>query len=276
MTRDASLIHPSAVIAASAHLGPGVEIGPYSVIGPQVSIGEKTWIGPHVVIDGRTTIGRENRIFQFASIGAIPQDKKYCGEESQLIIGDGNAIREFATLHTGTAGGGMITRIGNANLLMNYSHVAHDCQIGNHVVLANGATLAGHVKIEDYVTVGGLVAIHQFTRIGESVLLAGGAMVSQDVPPYCIATGDRAHLTGLNLIGLKRRGFTNEEISALKKAYRTLFAEGLPLKEAILRLQEEHEASVVISHLIAFLEESQRGVCRPRGTADPEGGDESL
>ncbi len=276
MTRDASLIHPSAVIAPSAQLGPGVEVGPYTVIGPHVSIGEKTWIGPHVVIEGRTTIGHENRIFQFASVGAIPQDKKYRGEESQLIIGDGNSIREFATLHTGTAGGGMVTRIGNGNLLMNYSHVAHDCLIGNAVVLANGATLAGHVIIEDYVTVGGLVAIHQFTRIGESVLLAGGAMVSQDVPPYCIATGDRAHLNGLNLIGLKRRGFTSEEISTLKKAYRTLFAEGLPLKEAILRLREEYEATAVVSHLIAFLEESQRGVCRPRGNADPEGGDESL
>ena len=276
MTRVASLIHPSAVIALGAQLGPGVEIGPYSIIGPYVTIGENTWVGPHVVIDGRTTIGRENRIFQFASVGAIPQDKKYRGEESQLIIGDYNAIREFATLHTGTAGGGMITRIGNHNLLMNYSHVAHDCQLGDQVVLANGATLAGHVIIEDYVTVGGLVAIHQFTRIGESALLAGGAMVSQNVPPYCIATGDRAHLNGLNLIGLKRRGFTAEEMTALKKSYRTLFAEGLPLKEAILRLREEHPASVVIAHLTEFLAESQRGVCRPRGNADPEGGEESL
>ena len=276
MTRAASLIHPSAVVAPSAQLGPGVEIGPYAVIGPHVTIDEKTWVGPHAVIEGRTTIGRENRIFQFASVGAIPQDKKYRGEESQLIIGDCNAIREFATLHTGTAGGGMVTRIGNHNLLMNYSHVAHDCQIGDQVVLANGATLAGHVTIENYVTVGGLVAIHQFTRIGESALLAGGAMVSQDVPPYCIAKGDRAHLTGLNLIGLKRRGFGAEEISVLKKAYRTLFAEGLPLKEAIQRLCEEYAASPVMAQLTGFLAESQRGVCRPRGNADPEGGEEAL
>jgi UDP-N-acetylglucosamine acyltransferase len=253
-----------------------VEIGPYAVIGPHVSIGEKTWVGPHVVIEGRTTIGRENQIFQFASVGAIPQDKKYRGEESQLIIGDGNAIREFATLHIGTTGGGMVTRIGNANLLMNYSHVAHDCCIGNQVVLANGATLAGHVAIEDFVTVGGLVAVHQFTRIGESALLAGGAMVSQDVPPYCIATGDRAHLNGLNLIGLKRRGLTSEDISTLKKAYRVLFAEGLPLKEAIARLREKYEPSAVVARLTAFLEESQRGICRPRGNADPEGEDEAL
>lgn len=276
MRRAASCIHPSAVVAREAEIGPGVEIGPYSVIGSHVTIGENTWVGPHVVIDGRTTIGRENQIFQFASIGAIPQDKKYRGEESQLIIGDHNAIREFATLHLGTAGGGMVTRIGNHNLLMNYSHVAHDCQIGDHAVLANSATLAGHIAIEDYVTVGGLVAIHQFTRIGESALLAGGAMVSQDVPPYCVATGDRAHLSGLNLIGLKRRGFTAEEMTVLKKSYRMLFTEGLPLKEAILRLREEYPASRLVTHFTAFVAESQRGVCRPRGNADPEGGEDSV
>lgn len=276
MTRGASSIHPTAVIAPSAELGSGVAIGPYAVIGPHVTIDENTWVGPHAVIEGRTTIGRENRIFQFASVGAMPQDKKYRGEDSQLIVGNHNTIREFATLHTGTAGGGMVTRIGNHNLLMNYSHVAHDCRIGDDVVLANGATLAGHVTIEDYVTVGGLVAIHQFTRIGESALLAGGAMVSQDVPPYCIATGDRAHLNGLNLIGLKRRGWSAEELIILKKAYRTLFAEGLPLKEAILRLREDYSASTAVTHLTSFLTESQRGVCRPRGTADPEDGEESL
>ena len=275
MTCTTSLIHPSAAIAPEAQLGAHVEIGPYAVIGPHVTIGDRTWIGPHAVVEGRTTIGRDNRIFQFASVGAIPQDKKYRGEDSQLIIGDANSIREFATLHTGTAGGGMVTRIGNHNLLMNYSHVAHDCQIGDHVVLANGATLAGHVTIEDYVTVGGLVAIHQFTRIGESALLAGGAMVSQDVPPYCVATGDRAHLNGLNLIGLKRRGFTSEEMLLLKKAYRTLFAEGLPLKEAILRLREEYGSTPVVARLTAFLAESQRGVCRPRGNMDADGGDDT-
>jgi UDP-N-acetylglucosamine acyltransferase len=276
VTRAASHIHPSAVVAPGAQIGSGVEIGPYAVIGPHVKIGDKTRVGPHAVIEGRTTVGRENQIFQFASVGAIPQDKKYHGEESQLIIGDHNAIREFATLHTGTAGGGMVTRVGNHNLLMNYSHVAHDCQIGDHAVLANGATLAGHVTIENYVTVGGLVAIHQFTRVGESALLAGGAMVSQDVPPYCVATGDRAHLNGLNLIGLKRRGFAAEDLAILKKAYRTLFAEGLPLKEAIFRLREEYGDSGAVAHLTAFIAESQRGVCRPRGNADPEGGEEAL
>lgn len=276
MTSAVSLIHPLAVIAPGAQLAPGVQIGPYAVIGPHVCIGENTSIGPHAVIEGHTTIGRDNRIFQFASVGAIPQDKKYRGEKSQLIIGDGNAIREFATLHTGTSGGGMVTRVGNDNLFMNYSHVAHDCQIGDHVVLANGATLAGHVAVEDYVTVGGLVAIHQFTHIGESALLAGGAMVSQDVLPYCIATGDRAHLHGLNLIGLKRRGFSNEEITALKKAYRTLFAEGLTLKEALTRLREEQASSPAVLRLVEFVAVSPRGICRPRGTADPEGEGELL
>jgi UDP-N-acetylglucosamine acyltransferase len=253
-----------------------VQVGPYAVIGPQVRVGANSRVGPHAVIEGRTTIGRDNRIFQFASVGAIPQDKKYRGEDSELIIGDGNAIREFATLHIGTEGGGMVTRVGDQNLFMNYSHVAHDCQIGDHVVLANGATLAGHVTVESYVTVGGLVAIHQFTRIGESALLAGGAMVSQDVPPYCTATGDRAHLHGLNLIGLKRRGFSPDEIATLKKAYRTLFAEGLSLKEALIRLQDDCPSSPTVTRLVKFIAASQRSICRPRGTADPEGEGELL
>lgn len=274
MTSTPPKIHPSAVIVPGAELGPGVEVGPYAVIGPQVRIGANSSIGPHAVIEGRTTIGCDNRIFQFASVGAIPQDKKYQGEDSELIIGDGNSIREFATLHLGTRGGGMVTRVGNQNLFMNYSHVAHDCQIADHVVLANGATLAGHVTVESFVTIGGLVAIHQFTRIGELALLAGGAMVSQDVPPYCTATGDRAHLHGLNLIGLKRRGLSADEISALKKAYRTLFAEGFSLKEAVTRLQEDSPSLPTVAHLIEFIAASQRGLCRPRGPADPEGEDE--
>ncbi|MGE0826829.1 MAG: acyl-ACP--UDP-N-acetylglucosamine O-acyltransferase [Candidatus Binatia bacterium] len=276
MTRSTPRIHPSAVVSSRAHIGSRVEIGPFSVIGPHVSIGEETWVGPHVVIDGQTTIGRRNRIFQFASVGAIPQDKKYSGEESSLIIGDDNTIREFATLNPGTTGGGMVTRVGNHNLLMVYSHVAHDCEIGSHIVLANAATLAGHVVLEDYVTVGGLVGVHQFARIGESALLAGGAMVSQDVPPYCIAAGDRAHLHGLNLIGLKRRGLPTEEIAALKKAYRLLFAEGMTLKEALLRVREDHASSLAVMHFAEFIAASQRGICRPRGNADPEGGEDVL
>ena len=269
-----TVIHPSAVIAPGAEFDHGVQVGPYAVIGPQVRIGRDSSIGPHSVIEGRTTIGCENTIFQFASVGAIPQDKKYQGEDSSLTIGDRNTIREFATLNIGTVAGGMVTRIGNDNLFMVYSHVGHDCQIGNHVILANCATLAGHVILEDYVGVGGLAAIHQFTRIGESAYLGGGAMVSLDVPPYCMAQGDRARLFGLNLIGLKRRGFGEEQLSALKKAYRTFFAEGLTLKEATDRTRQEQATSPEAVHLAEFIANSQRGICRPRRNAGQEDEDD--
>jgi UDP-N-acetylglucosamine acyltransferase len=269
-------IHPSAIVAPNAEIGSGVQIGPYSVIGDQVRIGNDTWIGPHVVIEGHTTIGAENRIFQFASVGAIPQDKKYRAEESSLLIGDNNVVREFTTLNPGTAGGGMVTRIGNSNLFMAYSHVAHDCQIGHNVVLANCATLGGHVVVEDYVGIGGLVGVHQFTRIGESAYLGAGSMVSLDVPPYCTAVGDRAHLHGLNLVGLKRRGWTSEQISQVKKIYRTLFTEGLPLKEAILAARHLAAQSPALTHLIEFIEASTRGICRPRGNDDSEASEELV
>ncbi len=267
-------IHPSAVIAPGAELDHGVRVGPYAVIGPQVRIGRDSSIGSHSVIEGRTTIGCENQIFQFASVGAIPQDKKYQGEDSRLTIGDRNTIREFATLNTGTTGGGLVTRIGNDNLFMVYSHVGHDCQIGNNVILANCATLAGHVLLEDYVGVGGLAAIHQFSRVGESAYLGGGAMVSLDVPPYCVAQGDRARLFGLNLIGLKRRGFGEEQLNALKKTYRTLFAEGLTLKEAVDRTRQEQASSPEVVHLTDFIASSQRGICRPRRNAGQESEDD--
>ncbi len=269
-----TVVHPSAVIAPGAELDHGVQVGPYAVIGPQVRIGRDSSIGPHSVIEGRTTIGRENAIFQFASVGAPPQDKKYQGEDSSLIIGDRNTIREFATLNIGTTGGGMVTRIGNDNLFMVSSHVGHDCQIGNNAILANCATLAGHVVLENYVGVGGLAAIHQFTRIGESAYLGGGAMVSLDVPPYCVAQGDRARLFGLNLIGLKRRGFGEGQLSALKKVYRTFFAEGLTLKEATDRTRQEQAASPEAVHVAEFIASSQRGICRPRRNASQEGEDD--
>jgi UDP-N-acetylglucosamine acyltransferase len=276
VTQAAVTIHSSAVVAPGAELDSGVEVGPYVVIGSRVRIGKNTWIGPHAVIDGHTTIGCDNRIFQFASVGAIPQDKKYRGEDSLLAIGDHNVIREFATLNPGTSGGGMVTRIGNHNLFMSYSHVAHDCQIGNHVIMANCATLGGHVTLEDYVGVGGLVGVHQFARIGESAYLGAGSMVSLDVPPYCIANGNRAHLHGLNVIGLKRRGFHAEQLAAIKQAYRTLFAEGLPLKTALACLRSEHPVSPEVAHLAEFISQSQRGICRPRGKADPEGAEEVV
>jgi UDP-N-acetylglucosamine acyltransferase len=261
---------------AGAELDGGVEVGPYAVIGPKVRIGKATWIGPHAVIEGNTTIGRENRIFQFASVGAIPQDLKYSGEESSLVIGDHNIIREFATLNPGTTGGGMVTLVGDHNLFMVYSHVAHDCQIGNYTVVANSANLGGHVVLEDYVRVMALVGIHQFVRVGESAILGAGAMVPLDVPPYCNATGDRARLFGLNLVGLKRRGFSASQIAVLKKAYRTLFLSNLPLSEALDQLRRGPSFSPEISHLIAFIENSQRGICRPHKEALSEDEGELL
>ena len=228
-------IHPTAIVAPGAVLDASVTIGPYSVVGPRVHIGAGTAVGPHVVIEGRTTIGARNQIFQFASVGAVPQDLKYHGEDSELRIGDDNRIREFCTLQPGTEGGGMLTRIGNGNLLMNYSHIAHDCLLGDHNTVANGVQLGGHVVIEHGAVLGALAGIHQFVRVGESAIVGAGSMVSQDVPPFCNATGDRATLRGLNSVGLKRRGISDEAIQALKRAYRIMFQSGLRTVEAIPR-----------------------------------------
>lgn len=265
-----SLIHPTAVIAAGATVADDVEIGPYSVIGAHVKIGRGTRIGPHVSIDGRTTIGERNQIFPFASLGAIPQDLKYHGEPSRLEIGDENMIRESSTMHIGTEGGGGVTRIGNRSLFMNFSHVAHDCQVGNRVVLANGATLGGHVAVGDHVIVGGLAAVHQFVRLGDSAMLAGGAMVVQDVPPYCVVQGDRAGLAGLNVEGLRRRGFTPEVIRNIRQAYRTVFRSGLPTPEAFEKARAIAADSELV-YFLDFIESSKRGVCRVRG----ESGDDA-
>jgi UDP-N-acetylglucosamine acyltransferase len=266
-------VHPTAVVAPGAELAAGVRVGPYSVIGPHARIGAGTSIGPHVVVDGRTTIGRDNRIFQFASIGAEPQDLKYRGEESRLEIGDRNIIREFATLNTGTAGGGMVTRLGSDSLLMNYAHIGHDCSVGSHCVLANGATLAGHVTVEDYVIVGGLAAIHQFVRVGESALLGGGAMVIHDVPPYCNASGDRARLRGINVIGLKRRGFDAARVRTIKQAYRLLFTTDRPFADACAAAAAELGDSPEVARMLAFVGASKRGIT-PTVRRDGGGADE--
>ncbi len=248
------------MVAPGARIDDGVEVGPYAVIGADVEIGAGTRVGAHAVIEGRTTIGRNNRIFQFAAVGASPQDLKYRGEPTRLVIGDENQIREFATMHIGTEGGGGTTRIGNRNLFMNFSHVAHDCRIGDRVVLANCATLAGHVSVEDFVIVGGLAGVHQFVSLGESSMLAAGAIVVHDVPPFCVDQGDRAGLVGLNTEGLRRRAFAGDELRALRVAYRTLFRSGLTPKEAIRKVREESEPSATVEHLFAFVETSKRGI----------------
>ncbi|OGP99468.1 MAG: acyl-[acyl-carrier-protein]--UDP-N-acetylglucosamine O-acyltransferase, partial [Deltaproteobacteria bacterium RBG_16_55_12] len=243
-------IHEKALVDARAELAADVEIGAYCVIGPKVKIGKGTRLKSHVVVEGNTTLGEGNVIFQFASVGSVPQDLKYRGEDSQLIIGDRNTIREFVSLNPGTAGGGMITRVGNHNLFMMYCHIAHDCVLGSHNIIANGATLGGHVVIEDYVIVGGLVGIHQFVRVGTSAILGAGSMVSKDIPPYCNATGDRAKLRGLNREGLRRKGFTGEQIATLKKAYRIIFQSGLRTKDALKEVKREFPESPEIERLV--------------------------
>ncbi|MGZ6133664.1 MAG: acyl-ACP--UDP-N-acetylglucosamine O-acyltransferase [Myxococcaceae bacterium] len=255
-------VHPTAIVAPGARLHPSVEVGPYAVIGPSVELGAGTTVGPHAVIEGRTRIGERNRVFQFASVGAQPQDLKYAGEDSALEIGNENLIREFTTLHKGTTGGGGVTRIGDRNLFMAYSHVAHDCRVGNGCVFANGATLGGHVEVGDHAILGGLAAVHQFTRIGPHAFLAGGTMVVMDIPPFCMAQGDRAELVGVNSIGLARHGFTEEQITRVKEAYRILFRSKLPLEEAVERIRTEIGNQTEIQAMVGFVTTSQRGLTR--------------
>lgn len=255
-------IHDTALIDRNAELDSDVEVGAYSIIGAQVKIGKGTKIRSHVVLEGRTTLGEGNVIFPFAAVGTLPQDLKYKGEASELIIGNYNTIREYASLNPGTQGGGMITRVGDYNLLMMYCHIAHDCSLGNRNIIANGATLGGHVVVEDFVIVGGLVGIHQFVRIGSGALLGAGSMVSKDVPPFCNATGDRARLHGLNVEGMRRRGFDKEKIDTLRKAYRVIFQSKLKTRDALERVRREISATKEVESLVSFIANSQRGVCR--------------
>lgn len=255
-------IHPTAIVDACAELAGAVKVGPYAVIGAGVKIGKGCNIHSHVVIQGRTSLGEANVIYPFATVGSAPQDLKYQGEPSALVIGQRNTIREYVSLNPGTAAGGMVTRVGDQNLLMMYCHIAHDCIIGDRNVIANGATLGGHVVIEDFVIVGGLVGIHQFVRIGSSAILGAGSMVSKDVPPYCNATGDRARLHGLNTEGLKRRGFDKTTVAAIRKAYRIAFQSKLKTDEALARIRRELPASPEIEKFTLFIANSQRGICR--------------
>lgn len=260
------MIHPTALIHPGAELADNVEVGPYAVIGEHVRIGRGTTVGAHVVIDRWTDIGEDNQIFPMASVGAAPQDLKYKGEETWLKIGNKNIIREFATLHRATTADTGVTLVGDGNMFMAYSHVAHDCRIGSSVVMANSATLAGHVYIEDYVIFGGLTAVHQFTRIGAHAMIGGGTLIGTDIPPYTIATGGRrrdAELRGLNLIGLKRRGFSDDTINALKNAYKILVLSDLKLPEAIERIRSEVPPGPEVNHFVDFIEQpSKRGICR--------------
>jgi UDP-N-acetylglucosamine acyltransferase len=238
-----------------------VDIGPGVVIGAGVRLGAETRIGPYAVIEGDTTIGRRNRIFQFASIGADPQDLKYRGEPSKLEIGDDNLIREFTTVHRGTEGGGMLTHIGNHVLLMNYVHVAHDCSIGDHSIIANSTEIAGHCVLEEWVVTAGMCGIHQFSRIGAHAIVAAGSKVAQDVPPYSmVAGGERARLVGVNTLGLERRGFKPETITALKTVFRTLFYGKLLRDQALKRVVHHHGDVPEVRRLVDFIKASPRGV----------------
>jgi UDP-N-acetylglucosamine acyltransferase len=256
------MIHPTAIIDSNADIDSNVEVGPYSIIGANVHIGSGTVIGPHVVIQPHVEIGPDCQIFQYASIGAVPQALKFQGEKTYVKIGRGTIIREFVTVNRGTGFGGEITEVGEENFLMAYVHIAHDCKIGRNVILANNATLAGHIVIEDFVTVGGLVAIHQFVRIGNYAYIGGKSAVVKDIPPYVIAAGDRAKLHGLNSVGLKRHGFSQETLSSLKKAYRIIFRIGLTLNEAIERVKAEVEQIPEVNDLIQFIKSSERGITR--------------
>jgi UDP-N-acetylglucosamine acyltransferase len=256
------VIDARAVVSPDAQLAPDVTVGPFSVIGPQVRIGARTVIGPHAVINGPTTIGADNRIFQFASIGDAPQDKKYRGEPTQLLIGDRNVFRESCTINRGTTHDKGITRIGEDNLFMAYSHVAHDCVIGNNTVFANSVALGGHVEVGDWVILGGLTAVHQFTKIGAHAFIGGGAILSRDVPPYVMVAGNPAVPHGVNAEGLRRRGFSDEQVRHIREAYRLLYRSELKLAEALTQLAPLAEQHPEIRAFVEFIHASTRSLVR--------------
>jgi len=261
-----TLIHPTAIVDPKAQLADTVEVGAYSVIGPDVVIGAHTRVGPHVVIEGHTSIGCDNTIFQFASIGAAPQDKKYAGEPTRLEIGDRNTIREFVTFNIGTSQDAGVTRLGSDNWIMAYVHIAHDCQLGSNIILANNVTLAGHVHLDDWVFLGGFTSVHQFCHIGAHAMTAFTAAVSQDIPPFVTAAGNRAVPAGINSEGLRRRGFSSEQIAAIKRGYRILYRSNLPLEEAKAALAAEEgkapDAALYLRQLREFIASSDRGIIR--------------
>lgn len=257
-----STVHPTALVDPHATLGEGVEIGPYTVIGPHVKVGSRTRIGAHCVLEGYTSVGDECQIFTGAVIGSIPQDLKYAGEKSELIIGDRNRIREYVTINPGTKGGGGKTVIGSDCLLMAYAHVAHDCLIRDRVTIANSAALAGHIVVEDGAVIGGLVGIHQFVRVGTLAIIGGCSRVVQDVPPYSTCVGSPAKVFGLNREGLRRAGTATETKDHLHRAFRTLFQSGLSMSHALEQVAREDHHCPEVAHLLEFIRQSTRGVCR--------------
>jgi UDP-N-acetylglucosamine acyltransferase len=262
-----ALIHSTALVDPQAELHPTVTVGAFSIIGPHVKIGAHTDVGSHCVIDGHTTIGEHNRFYRFCSIGGMPQDKKYAGEPTKLVMGDRNMVREYVTINTGTTQDGGVTRLGADNWIMAYVHVAHDCQIGSQVILANGVQMGGHVHIGDWAIVGGLAAVHQFGRVGEHSMTGGQSAVHKDVPPYVMSAGNPCVPVGINVEGLKRRGFSTESISALRDAYKIIYRRGLTLDDAKAELrarqQSEPDVATALQPMIDFLESSTRGIIRP-------------
>lgn len=256
------MIHPQAIIDPGAKLAENVSVGPFTVIGAKVEIDSGTTIGPHVVINGPTKIGKDNTIYQFASVGEKPQDLKFDDEPTELIVGDRNTVREYVTLHRGTVGGGGVTRIGNDNLFMASSHVAHDCIVGNHVILANASALAGHVVVDDYVILGGYTTVHQFTRIGMHAFSGFSTAIDRDVLPFFTVTGNRAHAAGINKEGLRRRGFTPETIRALQEAYKQLIKSSCSHKVALQKVEEIAEQDENVRMMLDFLDASERGWIR--------------
>lgn len=255
-------IHATALVDAGARIADDVEIGAYSIVGPGVTLGAGTQIGPHAVITGRTSIGARNRIFQFASVGEIPQDRKYGGEPTSTTIGDDNVVREFVSIHAGTARGGGTTTIGNGNWFLGYTHVAHDCRVGDFTTFSNNAQIAGHVTIGDWAVLGAYAGVHQFCRVGAHAMLAAGAIVLQDVPPFVTAAGYPAKPAGTNNEGLRRRGFSDGDIAVVRRAYKTLYRNGLSLDDAREALAKAAADAPVLAPLVAFLADNGRGIVR--------------
>lgn len=255
-------IHPNAIVHPKAQLGQDVKIGPYAIVEEETVIGDGTQIGPHAIIANGSTLGKNCKISAGAVIGTEPQDLKFANEKTFVEIGDHTTVREYATVNRGTSHS-YVTRVGSHCLLMAYSHVAHDCQLGNHVVIANSVNMAGHVIIGNYVGIGGLTAIHQFVHIGEHAFIGGGLRVSQDIPPFVLAAGEPIRYAGLNVIGLRRRGFTREQIELLKQAYQILYRQNLTLKEAIQKIEETLQLTPEVETLVKFLKDSERGIIRP-------------